>query len=66
MTIGVLGAVAPMLQASWFPLTRRLVHGWEITADCIGHALIIAWLLGKSEQHAQALEQEFDFLPEQC
>jgi len=66
MTIAVLGAVAPMLQASWFPLTMRLVHGLEITADSIAHALIIASLLGKSEQHAQALEQEFDFLPEQC
>ena len=46
MTIAVLGAVTPMLQASWFPLTMRVVHGLEITADSIVHALIIAWLLG--------------------
>lgn len=46
MTIAVLGAVTPMLQASWFPLTMRLVHGLEITADSIVHGFIIAWLLG--------------------
>jgi hypothetical protein len=46
MTITVLGAVIPMLQASWFPLTMRVVHGLEIMADSIVHALIIAWLLG--------------------
>ncbi len=49
MTIAVLGAVTPMLQASWFPLTMRVVHGLEITADSIVHALIIAWLLGIDE-----------------
>ena len=46
MTIAVLGAVTPMLQAGWFPLTMRVVHGLEITADSIVHALIIARLLG--------------------
>ncbi|MFQ6059529.1 MAG: hypothetical protein ACE5MB_11695 [Anaerolineae bacterium] len=47
MTIAVLGAVTPMLQAGWLPLTMRLVHGLEITADSIVHGLIIAWLLGR-------------------
>jgi hypothetical protein len=46
MTIVVLGAVAPMLQATWFPLTMRVVHGLEITADSIVHGILIAWLLG--------------------
>ncbi|HEY63473.1 MAG TPA: hypothetical protein G4O02_02775 [Caldilineae bacterium] len=46
MTIAVLGAVTPMLQASWFPLTMRVVHGLEITADSLVHGFIIAWLLG--------------------
>ena len=50
MTIAVLGAVTPMLQASWFPLTMRVVHGLEITADSIVHALIIAWLLGNGSE----------------
>ena len=52
MAIAVLGAVTPMLQASWFPLTMRLVHGLEITADSIVHGLIIAWLLGMGETKA--------------
>jgi len=50
MTIAVLGAVTPMLQAGWFPLTMRVVHGLEIAADSIVHALIIAWLLGNGSE----------------
>ncbi|HIP96781.1 MAG TPA: hypothetical protein EYH32_06145 [Anaerolineae bacterium] len=46
MTIAVLGAVTPMLQVSWFPLTMRVVHGLEITADSIVHGLVIAGFLG--------------------
>jgi hypothetical protein len=52
VTIAVLGAVTPMLQASFFPLTMRLVHGLEIMADSILHALAIAWLLGWPEGEA--------------
>jgi len=52
MVIAVLGAVAPMLQAAWFPLTMRVVHGLEITADSIVQAFIIAWLLGMPERIA--------------
>jgi len=46
LTIAVLGAWAPMLQVNWWPLTLRVVHGLEITADSVVHGLIIAWLLG--------------------
>ncbi len=46
MTITVLGAVTPLLQASWLPMPTRVVHGVEITADSLGHAGFIAFLLG--------------------
>lgn len=46
MTLVVLGSVAPMLQATWWPLTMRVVHGLEIAADSIVHGILIAWLLG--------------------
>lgn len=46
LTLAVLGAVWPMLQTSWFPLTMRVVHGLEISADSFVHAAVIAWLLG--------------------
>jgi len=45
LTLAVLGSWQPMLQASWWPLTLRLTHGLEITADSIVHGLIIVWLL---------------------
>jgi hypothetical protein len=47
ITLVVLCALTPMLQASSWPLTMRLVHGLEITADAAVHALFIAWLLGR-------------------
>jgi len=53
MTIAVLGAVTPMLQASWFPLTMRLVHGVEITADAFVHGALIVWLLGLNGSQAE-------------
>ncbi len=37
---------APLLGGSFLPLTLRLVHGLEITADSFVHAALIAWLLG--------------------
>ena len=45
LTLAVLGSWQPMLQAGWWPLTVRLTHGLEITADSIVHGLIIVWLL---------------------
>ncbi len=45
MTITVLSGVTPMLQAGWFPPIMRMVHGLELTADSILHALVIVWLL---------------------
>jgi len=45
LTIVVLGAVAPMLQAYFLPLTLRLVHGMEITIDSLLQGLVYAWLL---------------------
>ena len=53
MTIAVLGAVTPMLQASWFPLTMRLVHGLEIAADAFVHGALIVWLLGFDGSQAE-------------
>lgn len=47
LTIAVLGAWTPMLQVNWWPLTLRLVHGLEITADAIVQGLTIAWLMGR-------------------
>jgi len=45
--------VTPMLQASWFPLTMRLVHGLEITADAFVHGALIVWLLGFDSSKAE-------------
>lgn len=45
LTIVVLGAVAPMLQAYFLPLTLRLVHGTEIAISSLLQGLVYAWLL---------------------
>ncbi len=45
LTLCVLGSWQPMLSVAWWPVTLRLTHGLEITADSIVHGLIIAWLL---------------------
>jgi hypothetical protein len=45
LTVCVLGSWVPMLSAAWWPVTLRLTHGLEITADSIVHGLIIALLL---------------------
>ncbi len=45
LTIVVLGAVAPMLEAYFLPLTLRLVHGTEIAIDSLLQGLVYAWLL---------------------
>lgn len=37
---------APLLGGSFLPLTLRVVHGLEITADAFVHGALIAWLLG--------------------
>jgi hypothetical protein len=46
LTIAVLGSWTPMLQGTFLPVTLRLVHGLEITADAFVQGLTIAWLLG--------------------
>jgi hypothetical protein len=46
LTILVLGAWTPMIMASFFPITMRLVHGLELTGDSVVHSMIIVWLLG--------------------
>jgi len=45
LTLAVLAAWAPLLSVTWWPVTLRLAHGLEITADSIVHGLIIVWLL---------------------
>jgi len=45
LTLAVLASWAPMLLVVWWPVTLRLAHGLEITADSIVHGLIIVWLL---------------------
>ncbi len=52
LTILVLGAWTPMIMASFFPPTMRLVHGLELTGDSIGHSIIIVWLLGLNRAKA--------------
>ena len=39
--VGVVG----MIEASWLPMTMRIVHGLEITADSIVHAWVLVALL---------------------
>jgi len=45
LTIVVLGAVPPMLEAYFLPLTLRLVHGTEISISSLLQGLVYAWLL---------------------
>jgi hypothetical protein len=45
LTLCVLGSWAPMLMVAWWPVTLRVTHGVEITADCIVHGLVVVWLL---------------------
>jgi len=45
LTLCVLGSWQPMLLVAWWPVTLRLTHGLEITADSIVHGLAIVWLL---------------------
>ncbi len=45
LSLAVLTSWQPMLQATWWPVTLRLTHGLEITADSIVHGIIVVWLL---------------------
>jgi hypothetical protein len=45
LTIVVLGAAAPMVEAYFLPLTLRLVHGAEISISSLLQGLVCAWLL---------------------
>lgn len=45
LTLCVLGSWQPMLMVAWWPLTLRVTHGLEITADSIVHGLAVTWLL---------------------
>jgi hypothetical protein len=54
LTLCVLGSWQPMMQVVWWPLTLRLTHGLEITADSIVQGLIVAWLLWAPTQGRQA------------
>ncbi|MFN8482004.1 MAG: hypothetical protein U0768_02960 [Anaerolineae bacterium] len=46
LTIAALGGWAPMLSGSFLPMTLRLVHGAEITADSFVQGLMLTWVLG--------------------
>lgn len=53
LTLACLGAWSSMLNASFFPLAMRVVHGLEITADAIVHSVLIIWLLGLDSSKAK-------------
>jgi hypothetical protein len=54
LTLAVLAAWAPLLSVTWWPVTLRLAHGLEITADSIVHGLIIVWLLWRPAASGRA------------
>ena len=49
LTLAAFVGWGALLGGSFLPLTLRLVHGLEITADSFVHAALIAWLLGVGE-----------------
>ncbi|MFN8497910.1 MAG: hypothetical protein U0641_08645 [Anaerolineae bacterium] len=46
LTVAALAGWAPMLGAFFLPMTLRVVHGAEITADSFVQGLMLAWVLG--------------------
>lgn len=54
LTLTVLVAGLPLLSVVWWPVTLRLAHGLEITADSIVHGLIIVWLLWRPAASGRA------------